>query len=84
MKKRKEALRNIKSGLREMLDKRIKEKVSCPERPAYDQPRYDEIFVQGLEDLDRIAGLPPEEGTYKVIFSDDVWKSKSRFDPEIP
>jgi len=83
MKMRRRALRNIKTGLREMLDKRRKEKISRPTKPAFALSRYDEVFLQGLEDLDRLAGSPPEEGTYKVIFSDDVWKSKSRFDPEL-
>lgn len=83
MKKRKAALKDIKSGLRAMLDKRRKEKTSRPAEPAFSLPRYDEVFLQGLEDLDRMAGSAPEEGTYKVIFSDDVWKSKSRFDPEL-
>lgn len=83
MKKRKEALKNIKSGLRAMLDKRKREKASRPVEPGYAPPRYDEVFLQGLEDLDRMAGSPIEEGVYKVIFTDDVWKSKSRFDPEI-
>ena len=82
MKKRKEALRNIKSGLRAMLDERKREKTSRPAEPVFAPPRYDEVYFQGLEDLDRLAGSPPEEGTYKVIFSDGVWNSKSRFDPE--
>lgn len=83
MKKRKEALKDIKSGLRAMLDKRRKEKVSRPAEPVFAPPLYDEVYFQGLEDLDRMAGSSPEEGTYKVSFSDDVWKSKARFDPEL-
>jgi len=83
VKKRKEALRKIKSGLRAMLDKRRKEETSRTAQPAFAPPRYDEIYLKGLEDLDRMAGPTPEEGTYRVIFSDDVWKSKARFDPEL-
>ena len=83
MKKRKEALKNIKSGLRAMLNKRRKKEAYRPTKPDIAPPRYDEIYLQGLEDLDRMAGSPPEEGEYKVIFSDDVWKSKARFDPEL-
>ena len=83
VKKRKEALRNIKSGLRAMLDKRRKEDASRPAEPVFAPPRYDEIYLKGLEDLNRMAGSTPEEGTYRVIFSDDVWKSKARFDPEL-
>jgi hypothetical protein len=83
MKKRKEALRNIKSGLRAMLDKRRKEESFRPNKPDFALPRYDKIYLQGLEDLDRMAGSPPEEGDYRVIFSDDVWKSKARFDPDL-
>lgn len=83
MKKRKDALRNIKSGLRAMLDKRRKKESTRPAEPVSATSRYDEIYLKGLEDLDRMAGATLEEGTYRVIFSDDVWKSKARFDPEI-
>jgi hypothetical protein len=83
MKKRENTLRDIKSGLRAMLDKRRKGKITRPVVPDFPPPRYDEVYLQGLDDLDRMAGAPPEKGDCRVIFSDDVWKSKARFDSEL-
>jgi hypothetical protein len=47
-------------------------------------PRYDEIYFEGLAQLDRLAGDPitPRECVMEV--SPDVWKSKARFDPDMP
>lgn len=83
MKKRKKMLREMKVRLREKLDKMKKERTPKPHFQDYIQPRYDEVFFQGLEDLNRMTGEPIKPGTYKAIFPDDVWKSKTRFDPEL-
>ncbi|MFW6102005.1 MAG: hypothetical protein ACOC90_11525 [Bacteroidota bacterium] len=45
-------------------------------------PRYDEIFYQGLQWLDSLAGEPTKPIKGELIISPEVWKSKSRFDPE--
>jgi len=47
-------------------------------------PRYDEVFSEGVKWLDRLAGeaVPEREGRLSV--ADDVWKSETRRDPEIP
>ena len=47
-------------------------------------PRYDEVFSAGLQWLDSLAGdaVPEREGRLSV--ADDVWKSETRREPEIP
>ncbi len=48
-----------------------------------EEPRYDDVFFEGLECLDLLAGEPikPMEGVAR--FSPDVWKSKARYDPDL-
>ena len=47
------------------------------------KPRYDEVYLAGQEWLDSLAGPPITATNGEVTFSPDIWKSKSRFDPEI-
>ncbi|MBM4330718.1 MAG: hypothetical protein FJ117_05730 [Deltaproteobacteria bacterium] len=47
-------------------------------------PRYDEIFFAGCEWLDSLAGEKIEEFKGEAFFSSDIWKSRTRFDPELP
>lgn len=60
--------------------KKTEKKLVNPEPP----PRYDETFLEGKRWLDGLAGSPTDSGKHRVRFSDDVWKSRARFDPEIP
>jgi hypothetical protein len=79
-KKRRQKILDFKARL----NKRLEEKVmarkadTCPL-----PPRYDDIFFEGLEQLDQAAGKLPEEGEYLAVFDKDIWKSKARHDPEI-
>ncbi len=41
-------------------------------------PRYDDVYYEGLAWLDSLAGEPFSEGEYIVEFSEDVWKSAAR------
>jgi hypothetical protein len=47
-------------------------------------PRYDEVFSEGVQWLDRLAGEPVTEGEGRLSVADDVWKSETRREPEIP
>jgi hypothetical protein len=47
-------------------------------------PRYDEVFLRGQEWLDQQAGEPIRQEHGRIEFSDSVWKSPGRRDPEIP
>ena len=66
--------------LNERLEKIVKDNLSktCP-RP----PRYDDVFFEGLAQLDAAAGNLPAEGEYLATFSEDIWKSKARHDPDL-
>ena len=37
--------------------------------------RYDDVYVEGMNWLDSLAGEPLREGEYVVHFSDKVWES---------
>ncbi len=40
--------------------------------------RYDEVYDEGMNWLDSLAGAPLPEGEHTVQFSDEVWKSPTR------
>lgn len=78
-KKRKAQLDELKKKIRDKLDKR-----AAPQKMVMTPPRYDEVFFRGVEELDSLAGEPICEGQFEARFSDEIWKSKARFDPDIP
>ncbi len=71
---------SFKEKLNKNLEQQIQDNRSktCPL-----PPRYDEVFFEGMANLDAAAGSPPTEGEYLATFSEDIWKSKSRHDPEV-
>lgn len=78
-KKRERAIVQLKKRFQERLEAKKKKRKIKPH-----PPRYDDVFYEGLEILDLLAGeeIPIiREGT--VRFSDDIWKSKARFDPDV-
>jgi len=78
---RKKKLQNLRALIRERLEERKKNpEFVLPDPP----PRYDEMFQKGLACLDLEAGPPLEEREENAVFSDDVWKSRARYDPELP
>ena len=78
---RKRKLENLRSLVRERIQaRRNKPEMIEPDPP----PRYDEVFQKGLATLDLEAGTPLEEREANAVFSEDVWKSPARYDPEIP
>lgn len=46
-------------------------------------PRYDEVFASGRDWLEGLAGEPVRAEKGQLHFSDEVWKSPGRRDPEI-
>lgn len=77
-KKRKQLLADLKQKMQDHISKR-----SRSYSKAFDPPIYDDIFFQGLETFEKIIGdqLEPSEGI--VNFSDDIWKSEARYDPDL-
>lgn len=83
MKKRMQLIRDMKLKFRQKLDELKQQKPPIKAPAEYTPPRYDEIYFKGLADLNRMAGEEIKPGEYRAIFSDDVWKSKARFDPDL-
>lgn len=79
-KKQRQKLLTLKGKLNQKLEERIKARKAktCPL-----PPRYDDVFFEGLAQLDQSAGVHLEEGKYVAFFDDNVWKSKARHDPEL-
>ena len=80
-KRRESELKEVKAKIQQKLaQKRRASKKTTSVRP----PRYDEVFMAGTEWLDGLAGSKIEEFKGEAFFSPDIWKSRSRFDPELP
>lgn len=79
-KKQRQKILAFKEQLNKRLDDKVKSRKvsSCPL-----PPRYDDVFLEGLSKLDEAAGTPPTEGEYLALFTENVWKSKARHDPEL-
>jgi hypothetical protein len=75
------------SKVREELKKRFEsqKKELIREQSASQQPtpRYDDIYWEGVECLDLIAGNDIQKDSFTATISPQMWKSKARYDPEI-
>jgi len=67
-------LRNLRLQNAERLSAKRKRCLVQPPR----LPRYDEVYFEGLEWLNSLAGEKISEGGKDVVFSDSIWKSPSR------
>ena len=80
MKQKKEKMAGLKERIQKRLADRIEnQKLVKPEPP----PRYDDIYVDGVARLDELAGTPVVPGAGKIVFSNDIWKSRARSDEGI-
>jgi len=79
-KKRKELLEKVRAEVRMRMERKKKEREQKRYLPP---PRYDEIYFEGLAQLDRLAGEPITPCECVMEVSPDVWKSKARFDPDL-
>jgi hypothetical protein len=59
---------------------REQRELAAPEPP----PIYDEVYFQGVEWLEQLAGSPIGETRGKLTFDDSIWKAPGRRDPELP
>lgn len=48
------------------------------------KPRYDNVYFEGLEWLDSLAGAQITQGEREAVFSDSIWKSPARQDENVP
>lgn len=77
---RRRKLENLRSLIRERIQERRKEPEMIEPDPP---PRYDEVFREGLAALELEAGTRLEEIEECATFSEEVWKSRARYDPEL-
>jgi hypothetical protein len=71
--------------LQALVKKRLEENRQTRTLVAPDPaPRYDEVFARGQEWLDQQAGDPVKSERGRIRFSNEVWRSPGRRDPEIP
>ena len=77
-KKRKSALSDLKKRINARLDEKQKRRIACAA-----PPRYDEVFFNGIEWLNSSSDEPLDSGEYTAVISDEMWKSKARYDPDL-
>jgi len=76
----KEKMRDLRSlSSKKLADKR---KVALVKPPT--TPRYDDVYFEGLEWLDTLAGAKITEGEKEAVFSDLIWKSPARRGESVP
>jgi hypothetical protein len=46
-------------------------------------PRYDKVYLEGVCHLDALAGPEVIEQSFTCAVSSEIWKSKSRYDPDL-
>ena len=77
---RKKQLELLKEKINKKLKERLQERLVSP-IPA---PRYDEVFFNGQDWLDELAGPQIESSKGELSISDGVWKSDARCDTDVP
>ena len=77
---RRQKFLDFKEKLNKQLEQQVRDNRS---KTCLLPPRYDDVFFEGLAQLDAAEGDFPEEGEYIATFSEDIWKSKARHDPEL-
>lgn len=77
-KMKKKATNELKQKIRE----KLKNKKSKP-KLLFNPPPYDDIYFEGVKVLDSLAGEEIKTLTGIAGFSDDIWTSKARFDPDV-
>lgn len=80
LKKKKAKLDQIRSKVKDNLEK---SKAQASKARKFTPPRYDELFRAGIEWIDSLGGedIKPSKGV--ALFSNEIWKSPSRFDPDV-
>jgi hypothetical protein len=60
-----------------------KEKKKKPKIKFTPPPPYDDIYFEGLKKLDALAGEEIKSLKGVASFSEDLWKTRARFDPYV-
>ncbi len=79
----KTAIKKLRKGVQERLQEMKAKRSANPAPPPAAVP-YDDIFFQGQEWLDSLAGEELVEDEGRVSFSESIWKSGGRREPKLP
>lgn len=77
-KRRRQAIETLREHLRGRLEARMRLPRVKPRAP-----RHDDVYYEGLKALESLAGEDIQATKGIVHFSDDIWESKARFDPDV-
>ncbi|MBW2094189.1 MAG: hypothetical protein JRI80_04805 [Deltaproteobacteria bacterium] len=83
-KKKQKLLKNKIRDLRLKSKQKLNEKKKQSLVPPVISPRYDDVFFDGINWLDSLAGAPVEQGEKEAVFSKDIWKSPARSGENVP
>lgn len=75
--------KELKARIKEKIQSRSKELEVSKTILISPPPIYDEVFFAGQDWLDSLAGAPIEPVSGELIISEEIWKSKARFDDEV-
>ena len=73
-------INDLKNRIHSKLEAKRKAKELIKPDPP---PQYNEVFRKGLSWLDSLEGEPIEKTEVTALFSNDIWKSLARYDPDI-
>ena len=82
--KEKKILKEKREALKELASKKLAAKRRKPLVKPYKTPRYDDVYLNGMEWLDSLAGQKIADGESEVVFSDSIWKSLARRGENVP
>lgn len=80
--------KRLKEKMRQMREKLSAEKFQGGSRSrglvdSLIKPRYDDVYFEGLNWLENLAGEKLPEGQHSVSFDENVWKSSTRTDHDL-
>lgn len=81
LKRRNQGIKTVRARVQEKLSERLQKKKLLPN--GYTPPRYDSVYEEGQLWLDSLAGDPVNEAKGEVKFSQEIWKSQFRHDPDL-
>lgn len=77
-------LKEIREEAQLRSKRRLEESRSARRTSEIAEPRYDDVFTEGLKWLEQLAGIRAEPTEGIAEFSDEIWKSSARRGDEVP
>ena len=74
---KRQTLRDRIKAKAQEIDKHKEQKTSNP-------PIYDDVYLEGIQWLDSLAGQPVQETSGSLVVDESVWKSRARGERDVP